>query len=51
MIAGAGNFPSGSSRCESFLFDPTIADEKAESNEKVAKNERKACKYGWKNIS
>jgi hypothetical protein len=30
MIAGAGNFPSGSSRCESFLFNPTIADEIAE---------------------
>jgi hypothetical protein len=30
MIAGAGNFPSGSSRCESFLFNPTIADENAE---------------------
>jgi hypothetical protein len=32
MIAGAGNFPSGSSRCESFLFNPTIADENAETN-------------------
>jgi hypothetical protein len=31
MIAGAGNFPSGSSRCESFLFNPTIADEGVES--------------------
>jgi hypothetical protein len=31
MIAGAGNFPSGSSRCESFLFNPTIADENVES--------------------
>jgi hypothetical protein len=30
MIAGAGNFPSGSSRCESFLFNPTIADENGE---------------------
>ena len=32
MIAGAGNFPSGSSRCESFLFNPTIPDENLESN-------------------
>src|SRR5260370_6549868 len=31
MIAGAGNFPSGSSRCESFLYNPTIADENAET--------------------
>ena len=30
MIAGAGNFPSGSSRCESFLYNSTIADEIAE---------------------
>src|SRR5258708_11279520 len=44
MIAGAGNFPSGSSRCESPLLDPTIADEYAESSDSSAKNARKACK-------
>ena len=32
MIAGAGNFPSGSSRCESSLLNPTIAGENAESS-------------------
>ena len=32
MIAGAGNFPSGSSRCESFLLYPTIADEIAKTD-------------------
>src|SRR5713226_9210060 len=44
MIAGAGNFPSGSSRCESSLLNPTIADEYAESSGQKAKNARKACK-------
>jgi hypothetical protein len=43
MIAGAGNFPSGSSRCESFLFNPTIADENAESNGRKGENAWKAC--------
>jgi hypothetical protein len=51
MIAGAGNFPSGSSRCESFLFNPTIADEKGENNGKRVKNARMACKQGSNNIS
>jgi hypothetical protein len=46
MIAGAGNFPSGSSRCESSLFNPTIADENSESSASKAKNERKARKSG-----
>jgi hypothetical protein len=32
MIAGAGNFPSGSSRCESFLYNPTIADGNTEAD-------------------
>src|SRR4029077_14017135 len=31
MIAGTGNFPSGSSRCESSLLNPTIPEEYAES--------------------
>jgi hypothetical protein len=44
MIAGAGNFPSGRSRCESFLYNPTIADENAEASALSAKNARKACK-------
>jgi hypothetical protein len=44
MIAGAGNFPSGSSRCESSLLNPTIADENAESSGHRAKNAWKACK-------
>src|SRR3979490_2869090 len=51
MIAGAGNFPSGSSRCESFLFNPTIADENAESGGQRPKNARKAHKQRSKNIS
>ena len=51
MIAGAANFPSGSSRCESSLPNPTIADENAEPNGHRAKNTRKACKYGKKSIS
>jgi hypothetical protein len=44
MIAGAGNFPSGSSRCESSLLNSTIAGENAESSDQGAKNARKACK-------
>jgi hypothetical protein len=35
MIAGAGNFPSGSSRCESSLLNPTIAPENAESRDQA----------------
>jgi len=46
MIAGAGNFPSGSSRCESSLLNPTIAGEIAESSASSAKNVRNARKKG-----
>src|ERR1700731_1291549 len=52
MIAGAGNFPSGSSRCESFLFNPTIADEGAESEcGKGRKMRGRAVNRAQKNIS
>ena len=44
MIAGAGNFPSGSPRCESFLYNPTIAGENGESRASSVKNAGKACK-------
>jgi hypothetical protein len=51
MIAGAGNFPSGNSRCESFLFNPTIPDENAESSAQRVIDAKKASKWGTKNIS
>src|SRR5260370_9183075 len=51
MIAGAGNFSSGSSRCESSLLNFTIACDPAKSSFQNAKNAKKACKKGKKNIS
>src|SRR2546423_1427047 len=51
MIAGAGNFPSGSSRCESFLYNPTIADENAEPRRhKGRRMRRRPINRGSKNI-
>jgi hypothetical protein len=52
MIAGAGNFPSGNSRCESFLFNPTIADVNAEPEcDKGRKMLGRAVNRAQKNIS
>jgi hypothetical protein len=52
MIAGAGNFSSGSSRCESFLYNPTIADEDGGSNGQDGEKMReRAVNRAQKNIS
>jgi hypothetical protein len=51
MIAGAGNFPSGRFRCETSFLDLNVTWENAESSFPNAKNAKKACKKGLKNIS